>query len=100
MALSFPHSTYGQQRSLNKVAAKTAALQEAKSLKTSLATVNDTKFEENVNQVSFIEMFANYIVRLFTDNLLKNRSLSFNTFERQKCEYLAIKQDFDYHLIG
>ena len=100
MALSFPRSTYGQQRTLNKVANKSVALQETQALKASLTTTEETKFEEDVNQVSFIEMFANYLISLFTEKVLKNKSIAFQSFEKGQFEYFAIKQDFDCHLIG
>ena len=99
MALSFPRSTYGQQRTLNKVANKSVALQETQALKASLTTTEETKLEE-VNQVSFIEMFANYLISLFTEKVLKNKSIAVQSFEKGQFEYFAIKHDFDYHLIG
>ncbi len=100
MALSFPHSTYEQQRALNKGANdKSIILSEAQSLNASLTTTVEVKCEE-INQVSFIEMFANYLISLFTEHLFQDKSVGMNSFEKSKYEYFAIKQDFDYHVIG
>lgn len=101
MALSFPRSTYVQQRALNKGANdKSIILSEAQALNASLTTTVETKGEEEINQVSFIEMFANYLISLFTEHLIQNKSVGMNSFEKSKYEYFAIKQDFDYHVFG
>ncbi len=100
MALSFPRSTYGQQRALNKVAAKSVTIQEAQALKTSLTITEGAKCEEESNQVSFIEMFANYLISLFTEHLFQSKTIAFASFEKAQSEYFAIKQDFDCQLIG
>ena len=100
MALSFPHNSYGQKRTLNTTTNKSVAVLEAQALKTSLV---ETKYEESTNEQSFVEMCANYIIRLFTEHLFKNKSMAFEafeSFEKGHSEYFAIKQDFDYHLIG
>ena len=103
MALSFPHNSYGQKRTLNSTTNKPVAVLEAQALKTSLVESTETKYEESTNEQSFVEMCANYIISLFTEHLFKNKGMAFKafeSFEKGQYEYFAIKQDFDYHLIG
>jgi len=100
MALSFPHNTYGQKRTLNQVASKSIGVSEIKTIEASLTQTLEAGVEEVTNQESFLEMFANYVISLFTEKLLHGKSIAINSFEKVKCEYLAIKQDFDCQLIG
>lgn len=100
MALSFPHNSYGQKHSLNKAINKSVALSGTQALQNSLIATTETKVEEDTNQESFVEMCANYIISLFTEHLFKSRSMALKSFEKGNCEYFAIKQDFDYQVIG
>ena len=100
MALSFPHNSYGQKRTLNTATNKSVAALEAKALKTSLIETTETKCEESTNEQSFVEMCANYIISLFKEHLFQNKSIAFESFEKGQSEYFAIKQDFDYQLMG
>ncbi|RFS17514.1 hypothetical protein D0T08_06990 [Emticicia sp. C21] len=100
MAMGFPHNSYGQKHALNKATNQSVALVEAQALQNSLIASTETKVEEDTNQESFVEMCANYIISLFTEHLFKSRSMAVKSFEKGNCEYFAIKQDFDYHLIG
>lgn len=99
MAMGFPHNSYGQKHALNQ-ATKSVALSETQALQNSLIATSETKVEEDTNQESFIEMCANYIISLFTEHLFQNRSMAVQSFKKGNCEYFAIKQDFDYQLIG
>ena len=100
MALSFPHNSYGQKRTLSAATTKSVAVSEAKALKASLIETTETKSVESANEQSFVEMFASYIISLFTEKLFQNKSIAFEGFEKGKFEYFAIKQDFDCHVIG
>ncbi|RYU95155.1 hypothetical protein [Emticicia agri] len=99
MALSFPHNSYGQKRILNQAGNKSVALTEVQAIKTSLTTI-ETKCEESATEQSFVEMFASYIISLFTEKLFQNKSIAFESFEKAKFECFAIKQDFDCQVIG
>ncbi|GAB3506206.1 hypothetical protein GCM10027442_10250 [Emticicia fontis] len=99
MALSFPHNSYGQKRTLNQATAKSVALTETQVLQSSLMASTE-KIEEENNQESFIEMCANYVISLFTEKLFHSKSIAIKSFKKSKCDYFAIKQDFDYQVIG
>lgn len=99
MAMGFPHNSYGQKNALNK-ATKSVAQSEVQALQNSLMATTETKVEEDTNQQSFVEMCANYIISLFTERIFQNRSMAVKSFKKGKCEYFAIKQDFDYQVIG
>jgi hypothetical protein len=100
MAMGFPHNSYGQKHALNHTTDKSVALTEIQALQNTLITTTETKVEEDTNQESFVEMCANYIISLFTEHLFKSRSMAVKPFEKGQCEYFAIKQDFDYQVIG
>lgn len=100
MALSFPQNSYGQKRVLSQTSNKSLAAVEAKALKVSFRETSETMCEESTNEQSFVEMFANYIISLFTEKLFQNKSIAFERFEKGKFEYFAIKQDFDCQVIG
>ncbi|UTA68611.1 hypothetical protein [Emticicia sp. 21SJ11W-3] len=99
MALSFPRSAYGHQRILTNAVEKTAA--QAQSLKSSLIKETAISVEEETNQQSFIQMVADYVIHLFTETICKRKSVAVvNTFEKERYECFAIKQDFEYQFIG
>lgn len=100
MALSFPHNTYGQKRTLNTTTNKSVAVLDAKALETSLIATTEIKNEESTNEQSFVEMCVDYIISLFTERLFQNKSIACKAFDKEQFEYFAIKQDFDYQVIG
>ncbi len=101
MALSFPRSAYGQQRILTHVAEKTTAHSETQSLNSSLIKAASISTEEETGQQSFIQMAANYVIRLFTESIFQRKIVAIvNTFEKEHFECFAIKQDFEYQFIG
>jgi hypothetical protein len=100
MALSFPHNSYGQKRTLSISTTQSVAVLEAQALKNQMIATTETKSEEITNEQSFVEMCANYIISLFTEKLFQNRSIAYESFEKGQFEYFALKQDFDCQVIG
>ena len=57
--------------------------------------------EEETSQQSFIQMVADYVVHLFTNIICQRKNVAVvNTFEKERYECFAIKQEFEYQFIG
>jgi hypothetical protein len=99
MAMGFPHNTYEQQRTLSKNIKKKSLVNELeKSLKVnieSIALVNEDTYVK-----SFVEMITDYVVEFFTEKIFVKRLSELKILKEAKVEYLVIKQDFYYFLIG
>jgi hypothetical protein len=99
MAMGFPHNTFEQQRTLNKNIKKKSLVNELeKSIKVNIESIAIVKEDTNVQ--SFIEMLTDYVVEFFTEKIFGKRLAEFKILKEAKVEYLAIKQDFEYYLIG
>lgn len=99
MAMGFPHNTLEQQRTLNKNIKKKSLVNELeKSIKVNIESIVIVKEDTNVQ--SFIEMITDYVVEFFTEKIFGKRLAEFKILKEAKVEYLAIKQDFEYYLMG
>ena len=45
-------------------------------------------------------MITDYVVEFFTEKIFGKRLAEFKILKEAKVEYLAIKQDFEYYLMG
>ena len=99
MAMGFPHNTFEQQRTLNKNIKKKSLVNELeKSIKVNIESIAIVKEDTNVQ--SIIEMITDYVVEFFTEKIFGKRLAEFKILKEAKVEYLAIKQDFEYYLMG
>ncbi len=98
MAMGFPQNTCEQQRILSKNAKELA-----KPYQVSIDMPSLNTLESDINtQKSFVEIIANYVVSFFADNFFYKKLIAINidTKVNLRIEYLAIKQDFEYFLVG
>lgn len=99
MAMGFPHNTFEQQRTLNKNIKKKSLVNELeKSIKVNIESI--AIIEEDTNVQSFVEMLADYVVEFFTEKMFGKRLAECKILKEAKVERVAIKQDFEYYLIG
>jgi hypothetical protein len=99
MAMCFPHNTFEQQRTLNKNIKKKSLVNELeKSIKVNIESI--AIIEEDTNVQSFVEMLADYVVEFFTEKMFGKRLAECKILKEAKVERVAIKQDFEYYLIG
>jgi len=99
MAMGFPHNTYEQQRTLSKNIKKKSLVNELeKSLKVNIESIAIVKEDTYVK--SFVEMLTDYVVEFFTEKIFVKRLSELKILKEAKVEYLVIKQDFYYFLIG
>ena len=99
MAMGFPHNTYEQQRTLSKNIKKKSLVNELeKSLKVNIESIALVKEDTYVK--SFVEMLTDYVVEFFTEKIFVKRLSELKILKEAKVEYLVIKQDFYYFLIG
>ena len=100
MAMGFPHNTYEQQRILSKnIKQKNLVNELENSIKVNLESIAIVKEDTNV-QESFVEILANYVLEFFTEKLFGKSVVDCKTLKETKSECVAIKQDFEYYLIG
>lgn len=100
MAMGFPHNTYEQQRTLCKnIKQKNLVNELEKSIKVNLESITIVKEDTDV-QESFVEMLTNYVVEFFTEKIFGKKLAACNVLKEAKVECVAIKQDFEYYLIG
>lgn len=99
MAMGFPHNTYEQQRTLSKnIKQKNLVNELEKSIKVNLESISIVK--EDTNAQSFVEMLTNYVVEFFTEKIFGKKLAECEILKEAKGECIAIKQDFEYYLIG
>jgi len=100
MAMGFPHNTYEQQRTLSKnIKQKNIVNELESSIKVNLENITSIKEDTNI-QESFVEMLTNYVVEFFTEKLFGKSVAKCEILKETKNECLAIKQEFEYYLIG
>ena len=101
MAMGFPQNMYEQQHILSKNTKKiefNASLQSLEaSIKNSLEQVQN---EDERTQKSFVELVVNYVVRFFAEKVFEQKSVAIKSFDRHELDYVAVKKDFEYCLIG
>lgn len=99
MAMGFPQNTYEQQRTLSKnIKQKNLVNELEKSIKVNLESMAIVKEDTNVQ--SFVEMLTDYMVEFFTEKLFGKSMAECEILKESKAECIAIKQDFEYYLIG
>ncbi len=99
--MGFPQNTYEQQRMLSKNAKKSVLSSQLQNLKNNITqTIESIGQDESTMQESFVEMVANYVIRFFTESILEKKSISIKALNEGHLEFVAIKNDFDYYLIG
>ncbi len=101
MAMGFPQSTYSQQRALSKNVKKENLATPIQTLeanfKSTLAKFDNT--EENTKK-SFVEMVVNYVVHFFAEKVVEQKVVNIKCFDKHALDYVAIKKDFEYQIIG
>lgn len=101
MAMGFPQNTYSQQRALNKSSRTIATKTPLQTLEVGLKdTLENLKKSEENTQKSFVEMVVNYVVHFFTEKMLERKTVAIKCFDRHELECVAVKNDFEYYLIG
>lgn len=99
MAMGFPQNTYEQQRTLSKnIKQKNLVNELEKSIKVNLESITIVK--EDTNAQSFVEMLTNYVVEFFTEKIFGKSVVDCKILKETKNECFALKQDFEYYLIG
>ena len=101
MAMGFPQNTYSQQRALNNSSQTIALKTPLQTLEVRLKdTLGNLEKSEGSTQKSFVEMVVNYVVHFFAEKIIERKSISIKCFDRHKLDYVAVKNDFEYYLIG
>lgn len=101
MAMGFPQNTYSQQRDLSKNSKKIKFKTPIQTLEVGIKdTLENLKVAEKSTKKSFVEMVVSYVVHFFAEKVFEQKSVSMKCFDKQEIEYVAIKKDFEYCLIG
>ena len=99
--MGFPQNTYSQQRALSKSSNRVALKTPIQTLELGIKdTLENLKTTEESTKKSFVEMVVNYVIHFFAEKVFEKKSVSVKCFDGHELNSVAIKQDFEYHLIG
>lgn len=99
MAMGFPQNTYMQQRALTKNQ-KITAIKNITEVQTKLVSeVSEVSIEQDF---SLVEMISDFIVKLFFREISSAKEVALKAKEAKLThfDFVAIKQDFEYSVIG
>lgn len=92
MAMGFPHNPNTHHRLHVKASTKVLVVEKASAIAKSKITENVSNTADE-HEASFVEMFINYVFKLFCREVSKSSSSL--TFSQDSTEMVAIKQDLD-----
>lgn len=99
MAMGYPQNTYEQQRTLTKSSKKTELVNQIQTLENCIK--EKVKNNEEVKaQFSFVEMVTNFVIQFFTKNILQKEIATIKHSKDMNVEYLAVKKEFEFCIIG
>lgn len=99
MAMGFPQNTYMQQRALTKNQ-KITVIKNISEVQTKLVSeLSEVSIEQDF---SLVEMISDFIVKLFCREISSAKEIALKAKEAKlhHFDFVAIKQDFDYSVIG
>jgi hypothetical protein len=102
MAMGFPNNSYSQQKALYKNSNRVAFKTPLQTIEVGFTnTLEQLKNNEESTRKSLVEMVVNYVVILFAEKVFEQKaSVGIKNFDKCQLESVAIKKDFEYHLIG